>query len=179
MPGKPKLPCKRLFRRKSTQLNDAIRIKRLYCSFKGWRADKQKIDKQREQVERANSHYTHNLLRSSLLGWKMVHKAEVLLPKVLDKLSKRQYLKALGDAYDCLMNNKATVEQASGEMKQKGAIQLSCALDRLYSTQMASSMSTLIERSQKIKLNKALLRRILLHALQRKLSDSLGDGGKK
>lgn len=169
----------RLFRRKSTQLNDAIRIRRLDCSFKGWRADKQKIDKQREQVERANSHYTHNLLRSSLLGWKMVHKAEVLLPKVLDKLSKRQYLKALGDAYDCLMNNKATVEQASGEMKQKGAIQLSCALDRLYSTQMASSMSTLIERSQKIKLNKALLRRILLHALQRKLSDSLGVWRKK
>ncbi len=163
----------RLLMRKTEQISGTLKLMRLENSFGRWRADVRMIEAAGEGARKAGIHRSARLLRSAARGWRQTYWSESRLAKVLHKLSTRQYMNNLTEAYERLIAYNKGSLQSIVETRVNAASMLATLLERVRRVSLARTVSQLQERSKRRHMGKDLLRRVVIKRFNRRVNDAL------
>lgn len=162
----------RLLKKQTELLNEEVQLIRVSGSFNRWHNDFEFIMGDREKMNNARKHHDEVVLNKALEGWHKVYKQEVTLPKVLEKLARRQHLHNMGYAiekFDADIRQKNEERQSS---KQTALLKFTVLLTNTASTLLSQLFATLVQYGTKRRLDRELVKRVFLKLFFRKLSDA-------
>eukprot|EP01022_Parablepharisma_sp_SALTPOND_P013476 TRINITY_DN1805_c0_g1_i1.p1 TRINITY_DN1805_c0_g1~~TRINITY_DN1805_c0_g1_i1.p1 ORF type:complete len:1585 (-),score=213.01 TRINITY_DN1805_c0_g1_i1:7673-12427(-) len=163
----------KMLKRKTVQLQNTLRFMRIDKSFGRWHGDTIQLDLIHEKELKAEEHFSKLFLKRAMIKWKQSYFQGTALPKVLDKVSKRQYLNFMGESLEKIAGFCKRIDQLNEESKTKGATKMLSTLDKAHRTRISEALAFLQMYSQWTKLDKELLKRVILKCLKRKVSAAL------
>eukprot|EP00826_Nyctotherus_ovalis_P065718 TRINITY_DN9665_c0_g8_i1.p1 TRINITY_DN9665_c0_g8~~TRINITY_DN9665_c0_g8_i1.p1 ORF type:complete len:628 (+),score=195.29 TRINITY_DN9665_c0_g8_i1:79-1962(+) len=161
----------RLLKKKTDLLNDSIRLIRLSGSFGRWREDVNYIESDAEKGKKALKYHDDRALKKAFRGWHKEYLKDVTLPKVLDKLAKRQLVNNMGHAFEQLSVELRDQHQEDGKKKTIASLQIGSLLAKALATTLSEALSRIVDTSESRVLNNSMLRRVFLKLLRRMVEE--------
>ena len=155
-----------LIKKKAELLNNSLRLIRIGGSFSRWREDFYYLQSHAEKYAKAVQHHENSLINKGFKGLYKNYLSDTILPKVLSVIAKRQYANNIAYALEKLM---AAVSQKNKSIKDNleiGKYKLSSLIIKAFSQRFGGILNTLTKNLEDIKLDKQLLRRVLLRNLR-------------
>lgn len=161
----------RLLKKKAELLNDSIRLIRLSGSFGRWREDINYISNDVEKGKKAKEHHDDLTIKKAFRGWYKEYIRNTTLPKVLDRIAKRQLVNNVGHAFEQL--NIELKDQYQNDSKQKtvASLRLGNLLIKALTTTLSEALSRIVDTSESRVLNNSMLKRVFLKLLRKRVEE--------
>jgi len=160
-------------RLKTKLLQDVLRMKRVSWTFSKWHEDVSYLELCNLNEQKAIQKYNKTLLSKLIKLWLKISTEKRILPKSLDKISKRQYFNLKGYGFESLTKLAIIEQNKINEIKAKSINKIWLLLDKKLKTNLSNILGTLHRRSMWIKSNKELLKNMLIRLLNSKVSHAL------
>jgi len=162
----------KLLKHQTEVLNEEIKFIRINGSFNRWHNDFSFIMRDKENMDNAAKHHTELLLNKALHSWYKLYKSEVTLPKVLDKIAKRQCVYNIGYAMERLNADIGQKSQNKQSNKDTALLKFTVLLRTTMTNVLTDFSNTLIQYGTKRKLDREQIGRVLLKLFLRNLSNA-------